>query len=119
MFIRYINYNTKEYDIVDASITNMRYVGRDVYSVTVQYVYNNQNKTERVAHRLGDYIGKKIPLAINVNTDNSFRMQVTISYMHISSLIAGFCLLLIEFLRYKDEKKRYLIRKVKDMNDNK
>ena len=106
-----IESDQKKYELVQATIVDMHYVARDVYVSTLKYKYNEQYFEKETSHNIKDYIGRQIPIAIDRKNGIIFRLEITVSYINISCMIGGICLFLIEFFRYNEEKKKFLLRK--------
>lgn len=107
-----------QYTIKQAIIIKMHYKARDVYRSTLSFEDGEQKIEKDFPHNLFDYVGKEVLVVINKDTMEISRMQISISYIHLMCLAGGIALLLIEHIRYQEDKRKYMKRKIKEMNIN-
>lgn len=99
-----IEFNPSDYIDEQAYIIDITFYARHC-NVLVEYDIDNQNYTDIVLDKVGDYVGKSVPLAIHKKTGNVYRKELVIGYQDISLFIVGVCLLLLENYAYANKKK--------------
>ena len=108
--------HNEDYYITDAVVTSISYKARDVYVTTLSFEHNGVYFEKNFSHDLSDYIGKKDRVAINKRNGKSVRLRIIVDYVHVVFIVVGPLLLLIEFIRYKKEKEKYIDRKMRELN---
>lgn len=112
----YVETHNEEYYITDAVVTNISYKARDIYVSTLSFEHNGVSFEKNFSHDLSDYIGKKDRVAINKENGKSVRLRIMVDYVHVVFIVVGPLLLLIEYIRYKKEKEKYIDRKMRELN---
>lgn len=110
-----INLNSSHYIILDAIVKQIEMNYSRAVIVTVEYQVEQEVHQEEVSHKIGDYVGKEIPIAMDKKTGEICRNEIVLEYNDISLLIVGVCLLLLENYSYANKKRRYKERKEREM----
>lgn len=114
--IIYINNHIENYVITDAVVTDTYFKARDVFVSTLSFEYEGARIEKDFSHDLSDYVGKIEVVAIDKRSGKISRLRIRVDYIHLVCIFVGGLLLLLEHIIYKEEQKRYMARKVKELN---
>lgn len=109
-----INLNSSRYMILDATIKKVEMNHSRAYIVTVECQTEQKMQEKEVSYKMGDFVGEKIPIAIDKKTGEVYRNEIVLEYNDISLWIVGVCLFLLENYSYINKKKRYKERKERE-----
>lgn len=114
----YINSHQDEYFIIEAVVVNTYYKARDVHVSTLSFDYNGTCYEKDFSHDLTDSVGETTMIAVNKQNGHSRRLKISIDYIHLVFAVVGPLAILLEHIRYEEDKKKYMERKIKELNSN-
>lgn len=112
--IRQIYADIQNYDIINATISGIKLGGNQADRAIINYLYNGTEITTEVFCGINDYSSNSMEIAIDKRNGDVFRMNVVISYNYMAGTFAMCCLLLIEHLRYREERKKLWMRRMEE-----
>lgn len=106
------------YTIVNAQITKCTAVAKGTYVAYIVYDFNGVRYNDRVEYGIVDMYSNEISIAVENDSLKIARTKLAIDYSDIAVTFALLLCMFGEFIRYANEKKRWIQRKteVRDVN---